>query len=163
SPSAAPQAPPPTAAPAVPSPPPPAPPTLRFGWPVPGRAAVTQVALKDGHTSTMRYDLTTRRSADGGRIEVRFERFQFIEVDGRDLRAPELRAVREDLERMASMIPTLLVSPEGEFTGVEGMDEMIEGILARQRGQKKLDPAKTAQIEAFMRSPEMKATLTQKS
>jgi hypothetical protein len=130
---------------------------------VPGRAAVTQVALKDGHTSTMRYDLTTKRSADGGHLEVRFERFQFVEFDGKLLRAPELHAVREELEKMASLIPTLLVSPEGEFTGVEGLDEMIDALLAWQRGQKKRDPATTAKVEAFMRSPEMKAAMTQKT
>jgi hypothetical protein len=129
---------------------------------VPGKVAVTQMTQKDGHTATMRYDLTTKRSADGARMEVRFERFKFVELDGQDARSPEVHASIEEVERMAATIPTLLVSREGEYVGVDGLDEMIDSLLAWERGRKKMDPVKVADLARLMRSPEMKEALSNK-
>jgi hypothetical protein len=141
--------------------PPPAPTAFRFAWPVPGRVAVAHRGTKDGQTLTMRYDLTTRRAAEGGPVEVRFERFEFIDLDGVDLRAAEHRPVVAQLQVAVAAIPVLLVSPEGEFVGVTAMDQMIDAVLKLTDDGK--DPKKRAAVSRTMHSPEVKALLEEKT
>jgi hypothetical protein len=138
-----------------------APAKLRFAWPVPGRVAVTHRAEKGGHVTTMRYDLAVTRNA-AGMLEVRFAHFIFLDFDGKDLRSPPYGKVVEDLAKLAAMIPTMLVSPEGEYAGVSGMDEMVEAILAHENTPGK-DPAAIAAAARLLRSPEMKARLTERT
>jgi hypothetical protein len=133
---------------------------MHFAWPVPGRAKVTHRAERDGHVSTMRYDLAVKRNAEG-QLEVRFDGFTFTELDGKDMQASELRAVRAGLEKLTAMIPNLLITPEGDYAGVLGMDEMIEALLAFERKTK--TPAQMASMERLLRSPEVKAMLIAKS
>ena len=133
---------------------------LHFAWPVPGRVGVTHRAEKKGHTSTIHYFLVVTRGA-GGTIEVRFEDFTFLDLDGQDLTSPELHDVVEQLRTFTAVIPTMVISPGGEYTGVRGLEEMIDKVLSSNLTRQK-DPKKAAATARLMKSPEVKAQLEAK-
>lgn len=135
---------------------PPFSPGLHFAWPVPGRAGVTARAEKNGHTSTLHYFLVLTRGRVGGEIEVRFEDFTVLDIDGQDLTSPQFRGIAEQLRMFTAVIPTMVISPEGDYTGVRGLDEMNDKILSSNLIEQK-DPKKAAATARLMRSPESKA------
>jgi hypothetical protein len=103
-------------------------PTLRFAWPSPSRVSVTERILKKGKRSVVGYDALLSPRPGGG-YEVKIDKFQFLEMEGRALPQgplpPELKAA----VAMAGAFPTLVLSAEGEVVDVVGMEEVIQRTL----------------------------------
>jgi hypothetical protein len=133
---------------------------LNFAWPVPSRVTVTETVLKKGQTAKMRYDMVLTAQSKGENRELKFDKFKFIELDGTDLSVPEnqekLAPVLKHLTAMGSMLPTLVITPDGDVDDVVGMDECAENAL-------KLLPSPDPKIAAMLRSPEMIAQMKAKS
>ncbi|WP_224248123.1 hypothetical protein [Hyalangium gracile] len=104
-------------------------PALRFAWPSPSRVKVTERILKKGKRSVVSYDAVLSARSGGG-YEVKIDKFQFLEMEGRDLTQgplpPELKAAAA----IASALPTLVISADGEVSDVVGMEEVIERTTA---------------------------------
>ncbi len=131
---------------------------LRFGWGVPSRVRVTEKVLKEGERATLRYDAVLEQGTEG-KLHLRLERFEFGELEGVDLEAPELQEELKMILTLTSAMPVLVLAPDGQPTDVIGFEEMIEKVLATL-------PAVNAQtqaaVETRLRSPRMQATLKAK-
>ncbi len=136
-----------------------------FSWPVPGRVRVLEKSDKRGGTATTEYDLVINRAPDGTNLEVRFENFRFVVVNGQDATTPEMKEALGPTAVLASAMPTFLISPEGDYLDAVGMEETIEKTLAfmRESGAAGQDPATIQQVEATMRSPQMVAQMRAKA
>ncbi len=140
---------------------PPASSALHFAWPVPGRVGVTQRAERKGHASTLHYFLYVTQGPGGDTLEVRFKDFKFLDLAGQDMSSPEVQAALEQVRSYVAVIPTIVVSPEGEYMGVRGLDEMIDKVLSGGLTKQK-DPKKAAAVALAMKSPESKAQIEAK-
>ena len=140
---------------------PPASSALHFAWPVPGRVGVTQRAERKGHASTIHYFLIVTRGPGGGTLEVHFKDFKFLDLAGQDRSSPEVQAALEQLRSYVAVIPTIVISPEGEYLGIRGLDELIDRILSGDITKQK-DPKKAAAVALRMKSPESKAQIEAK-
>lgn len=133
---------------------------LKFAWPVPSRVTVTEDTLKKGKTAKMRYDIVLSKQATGDNYELKFDKFEFLEIEGTDLSVPENReqvgAVLKQATALGSMLPTLVISPKGTVADVIGMEKCIDTATAL------LTPADPKVIEV-MKSPEMVEQMKQKS
>jgi hypothetical protein len=133
---------------------------LKFGWPVPSRVTVTESAVKKGKTAKMRYDIVLSKQSKGENREVSFDKFQFLEIDGTDLSVPENREklgpVLTQIIALGSLLPTLVINPQGGVEDITGIEACVENAL-------KLLPAEDPNLSAFMRSPDMIAQIKQKS
>ncbi|MDI1444330.1 hypothetical protein [Polyangium sp. 6x1] len=133
--------------------------SFTFGWKVPCRVPVEQLSDKKGTTARLRYMLSVKPGADGN-LDLTFSDFQFLELNGQDITGPELQKQLAPALAMTSAMPSLIVSREGEYLGVRGLDEMIERILAMPSFNK--DPKIAPKVAAMMRSPAIKASLEAK-
>jgi hypothetical protein len=104
-------------------------PELRFAWPVPSRVTVTERILKGGKRAVVRYDAVLS-ARQGGGYQLRTEGFQFLELDGRDLTKGAPPSELQAAAAVAGVIPTLLLSAEGDVVDVVGMEEAIENLVA---------------------------------
>lgn len=133
---------------------------LKFAWPVPSRVTVTETILKKGKTAKTRYDMVLRAQDAGNNRELHFENYQFIELEGIDLTVTENREklgpVLNQLTAVGSMLPTLVINPDGNVEDVVGLDKCVDGAL-------KLIPGADPKMEEMLRSPEMMAQMKQKS
>ncbi len=133
---------------------------LKFAWPVPSQVTVTENTLKKGKTAKTRYDIVLSKQAKGNNYEVRFEHFQFLDINGMDLSVPEnkkqLGPMLAQMNAMGSMIPTLVVNPQGQVEDVIGMEEAVTNAL-------KVMPAADPQMIAALKSPAMIAQMKEKS
>ncbi|MRG95449.1 hypothetical protein [Polyangium spumosum] len=130
-----------------------------FGWKVPCRVPVEQVGEKKGNTARLRYMLSVKPSADGN-LDVAFSDFQFLELNGQDITAPEMQKQLAVALALTSVMPSLTVSREGEYLGVRGLDAAIDRMLAMPPFNE--DPKITRQLAATLRLPAMKANLEAK-
>ncbi len=103
-------------------------PTLRFAWPTPSRVTVTERVLKKGKRVAMRYDAVLS-ARQGGGYELKLDKFQFIELEGRDVSkgplSPEIKAATA----LASAIPTLVISSDGQVEDIVGFEEAMQRAL----------------------------------
>lgn len=133
---------------------------LKFAWPVPSRVTVTENTLKKGKTAKMRYDILLSKQASGDNYELKFDKFEFLEIEGTDLSIPENReqagAVLKQATALGSMLPTLVITPKGTVADVVGMEKCIDTATAL------LTSADPKVIEV-MKSPEMIEQMKQKS
>lgn len=139
-------------------------PKLKFDWPVPSRVTVTESALKKGKTAKMRYDIVLDKQKEGKNLEVKFDKFELLEVSGVDLTAPESRAalgpVLAQITAMQGAMPTLIIDQEGTVVDVAGMEELVSkalGLLPEG------DPKLRESIGTMMRSPEVIEQIKQKT
>lgn len=136
-----------------------------FAWPVPSRVTVTETTLKKGKTAKTRYDIVLRNQKSGGDLELKFENFHFLELNGIDLTSAEAKKnmgpTLVKINAAGSMIPTLVITPQGTVKDVTGIDEMIEGYLKIAPGPS--DPKQLEQMKASMHSPAMIETMKAKS
>jgi hypothetical protein len=104
-------------------------PALRFAWPTPSRVTVTERILKKGKRSVVRYDATLS-ARQGGGYELKLDKFQFLEMEGRDVTKGPLPPELKVAMAVAGAIPTLVISSEGQVVDVVGMEEAMERTLA---------------------------------
>jgi hypothetical protein len=131
---------------------------LRFAWPTPSRVTVTERILKKGKRSVVRYD-TTLSARKGGGYDLKLDKFQFVEVDGTDITkgplTPELKAATA----LASAIPTLVISSEGQVVDVVGMEKAIERALKLVPNEK----GTRDQVRAMLAQPGIEQAMKQKA
>jgi hypothetical protein len=132
--------------------------TLRFAWPVPSRVTVTERVLKKGKSAVMRYDAVLS-ARQGGGYEVKIDQFEFLELDGREVPKgplpPELKAATA----LASVIPVLQLSAEGEVVDVVGFEASVERALEQvpeEQGMRE-------QLRKVLAQPAMAQAMKQKT
>jgi hypothetical protein len=133
-------------------------PALRFAWPAPSRVTVTERVLKKGKRVVMRYDAVLS-ARQGGGYELRLDKFQFVEVEGRDVSKgplpPELKAAAA----MASAIPMLVLSDEGQVQDIVGFEEVMERAVAAVPEEKGMRD----QMRKVLAQPAMAQAMKQKA
>lgn len=137
---------------------------LKFNWPVPARVTVTETALKKGQTAKLRYDIVLDKQKTGDDLELKFDNFQFLELNGMDLSAPETQALLgptvAKLTALQGALPGLQIDKEGtavDVIGIEGLTEKALSLLPNA------DPKMRESVEALMKSPEGIAQIKQKT
>jgi len=133
-------------------------PELRFAWPAPSRVTVTERILKKGKRSVVRYDAVLSKRQGGG-YEVKLDKFQFVEMDGRDLTKGPLPPELQAATAVAGAIPTLVLSPEGQVVDVVGMEEAVEKALALVPDEKGM----REQMRTVLSQPSMAQAMKQKA
>jgi hypothetical protein len=103
---------------------------LRFAWPTPSRVTVTERVLKKGKSAVMRYDAVLS-ARQGGGYELKIDKLQFLELEGREVPKGELPPELKAATALASAIPVLIISKEGEVQDVVGFEDSIERALAQ--------------------------------
>ncbi|MGH7150138.1 MAG: hypothetical protein ACREIU_05555, partial [Planctomycetota bacterium] len=138
---------------------------IRFAWPVPGRATVTEVSEKKGQTVKARYTLVLSAAPEGDDLHLRHEDYDILEFNGRKTTSPEARKALGPTLALAGAIPTLVVSKGGEFQDAIGMEEAAERTLAYFKATQgpDADPAMMESLQATLGSPQMIAQLKAKS
>lgn len=102
---------------------------LPFAWPAGSSAIVTEEVLKNGKEAKLRYRIDVG-ARDGGGLRVQIKDLKFIELEAFDLTDPKHAAMIEALERQtAAMLPSFLVTAEGEFEGVTDYEKLLELVL----------------------------------
>lgn len=134
--------------------------SFRFDWPVPGEVRVTAHAEKRGEQSTAAYTVRLEPLADG-ELGARFEDFRFLNLNGVDATEASVAAQLGPLTALTSALPTLRLSPDGQYLGTAGLEAVTERVFAALEGQ--LDPATLARLREQFASPRMRALMQQKS
>lgn len=128
-----------------------APVRLRFDWGTRCAVTVTETALKNDHTMRARYRVELSPSTDGRELRVRMADWEFLELDGRDLTRPEMRAEMESALAAVGTVPVLRVSHEGDFLGSIGVEEMVDAFLSAMKMRNPAAPVDD--VRAKMLSP----------
>lgn len=135
---------------------------FKFAWPVPSRVTVTETTLKKGKTAKMRYDIVLAKS--GENLELRFENFQFLNLNGIDLTNAENRKqmgpVLTQITAMGGAIPSLSINSHGDVEDVIGVEKTMEQVI---KMYPQSDPKQAASLSAAMRSPAVLASVKEKS
>lgn len=123
-----------------------------FAWKMPCRVPVEQIETKKGHTVRLRYMLSAKPGPEGN-MDVDLGDFEFLEMDGQDLTTPKMQAELAPALALTAAMPTMVVSPNGEYLRMRGLDALIDRVLGDMgKGKGK---QREAQIAATMRSPKM--------
>jgi hypothetical protein len=132
-------------------------PELRFAWPAPSRVTVTERILKKGKRAVVRYDaaLSARR---GGGYELKLDKFQFLEMEGRDVTKGPLPPALKAAMALSIAIPTIVISSDGQVEDVVGMEEAMERALTLVPEEKGMRD----QVRAMLAQPGMEQTMKQK-
>ncbi|WNG32352.1 hypothetical protein F0U61_01080 [Archangium violaceum] len=133
-------------------------PALRFAWPTPSRVTVTERALKKGKRAVMRYDAVLS-ARQGGGYELKLDNFQFLEMEGRDVTKGEQPPGLKAATALASAIPTLVLSSDGQVEDLVGFEETMERSLAlvpEEQGMRE-------QIRKVLAQPAMVQAMKQKA
>jgi hypothetical protein len=133
-------------------------PALRFAWPTPSRVTVTQRSLKKGKRAVLRYDAVLSARMGGG-YELKLDKIQFLELEGRDVSKGPLPPEVKTALAMASALPTVVISAEGEFVDVMGLDEVVEHILKQTPNEK----GRRDKIRAVFAQPAVAQAMKQKA
>ncbi|KFE67306.1 hypothetical protein [Hyalangium minutum] len=133
-------------------------PELRFAWGAPSRVTVTERILKKGRRSVVRYDAALS-ARQGGGYELKLDKFQFVELDGRDVTKGPLPLDIKAAAAVAGAIPTLVLSPEGQVVDVVGMEETVARALAMIPEEKGM----REQMRAALSQPSMAQMMKQKA
>lgn len=134
-----------------------APHAMSFEWKIPCSVPVEQFSDKKGHKARLRYLLTVKDGPDG-KLDLDMTDFEFVELDGMDLTAPRMQAELAPVLALTSALPTMVISREGEYLGMRGLDQMMERVVKFMR-KKSQNPNEEQKILAILRSPMMQQTL----
>lgn len=134
-----------------------APSAMTFDWKIPCTVPVEQFSDKKGHKARLRYLLSVKDGPNGN-LDLDMTDFEFIDLDGMDLTAPRMQAELAPALALTSALPTTVISREGEYLGMRGLDEMLERVVKFMR-KKSQNPNDEQKILAVLRSPMMKQTL----
>jgi len=133
-------------------------PTLRFAWPTPSRVTVTERVVKKGKSAVMRYEAALS-ARQGGGYELKIDKFQFLELEGQEVPKGELPPQLKAATALASAIPVLLISKEGEVQDVVGFEQATERALAlvpEEQGMRE-------QLRKVLSQPAMAQAMKQKT
>jgi hypothetical protein len=133
-------------------------PELRFAWPTPSRVTVTERILKKGKSSVVRYDATLSARKGGG-YELKLDKFQFVEMEGRDVTKGQLPPELKAATALAGAIPTLVLSAEGQAVDVVGMEEAVERALTMVPNEKGMRD----QVRSMLSQPAMVQAMKQRA
>jgi hypothetical protein len=101
---------------------------LKFAWPVPCKATVTEKLVKRGQTATTRYTISIeKQDAD---FKLHIDDFSFTEFAGKAPDDPSVAATVAVALPTARLIPDLLIDADGRVKDVLGLDAMIEAEVA---------------------------------
>ncbi len=103
---------------------------LKFGWPVPSRATVTENVVKKGHKATTRYVVSLGPEGKTTDLRMHISDFEFVEIEGRPATDPALAPQLAQASVMAKMTPDLLIAGDGKVKDVVGLEAAIEAQLA---------------------------------
>ena len=140
--------------------------SLRFGWPV-GMTARVEQDWSRVQSAPARHDSTHVRSAYRLRV-VAHPRGRLVQTDSFRILAvgnaagpvtsgPEGQDPQQFLARLGSFLPSYVVSEEGEFIAIEGMDRMraaLDSLFAPMRATLDSAPPQLKAILANATSPE---------
>ncbi|MFN6193731.1 MAG: hypothetical protein ACK5BN_07915 [Planctomycetota bacterium] len=123
-----------------------------FRWPLPCTVVVEKAGDKRGKKATLSYRLEV--AADGAEaVRVRHRDFTFLTVNGVDATTPAMQRQLATAQVLAHAVPDLLVSPQGDYLRIDGIDGVLENV-ATLAGESR--GASRAQIEltiAALRTP----------
>ncbi|HVG62120.1 MAG TPA: hypothetical protein VNA24_26385 [Hyalangium sp.] len=133
-------------------------PELRFAWPTPSRVTVTERILKKGKRAVVRYDAALS-ARQGGGYELKLDKFQFLEMEGRDVtKGPQPPALKAAMA-LSSAIPTLVIASDGQVEDVVGMEEAMQRVLTLVPEEKGMRD----QVRAMLAQPGMEQAMKQKA
>lgn len=133
---------------------------FRFAWPVPAVATVVSEAEKDGVASTARYVIRLA-AADDSELALDFTDFELLTLNGEDAHEPRIAAQLAPLAAVTAALPTIRLTPDGEYRGTRSLNLMLQRILALL--PEDMDPAQRDQLARGLRSPAMQTLMQQKS
>ncbi len=123
--------------------------TIEFGWKAPCEVPVRSFKYRSDQGSAitrMRLDFQARD--DGYRLRLRDVAFETF--NGQPIDSPELRAqLQQILAMTTASMPEFLISREGRYTGIVGLEEMVEALLEQ------LGPDVPESVVAAMKQPAM--------
>jgi hypothetical protein len=120
---------------------------LKFGWPVPSRATVTENVVKKGLKATTRYVVNLAAEGKTTDLRMHISDFEFVEIEGRPATDPALAPQLAQATAIAKMIPDLLITADGKVKDVVGFEAQIEAQLAAF--EKSDDPRIRASVPAM--------------
>lgn len=128
---------------------------LKFAWPVPSKATVTERIDMKGRQAKTRYTVTLEAVGTDGTFRARVSDFEFIELGGRPASDPALAQQISQALTLAKLIPDLLITPEGRVKDVVGLEAAIEAqlVLIEQSGDA-LRKAELPALRAMLSRPE---------
>lgn len=128
---------------------------LKFAWPVPSKATVTEKVEKVGHTATTRYTLSVERSGEGGDLRLHLGDFEFLDLDGKPATDPSLAQQLKVALPMAKAIPDILIGADGSVKDVLGLDTAIATMLDElSKNLDEREKASLPQLRAQFEAPE---------
>ncbi len=125
---------------------------LKFAWPVPSKATVTEKIWKGVRTATTRYIVTVERSGTGDDLRAHLSDFTFIDMDGKPPTDPAVAPALAEAEALAKLTPDLLIAPDGTVKDVLGLDALIEAQIVG------LESHATEEMKPHL--PEIRAKMT---
>ncbi len=140
------------------------PPAFTFDWPVPGTVNVAESAVKDGKQARTTYTLVVTRSPEDGSLRIDYEDFEFVEIEGLDLSDPAVLQALAPTLALGAAIPTIVVSPDGEYFGVTDLDGMIEDSVSILKAidSETVDDERVEQVRGFLKAPQVMEALQTK-
>jgi hypothetical protein len=134
-----------------------APAELKFAWPVPSRATVTQKSSKRGKSATTRFRLSLER-AGGGDLRLHLGEFRFVDFAGRAATDPAVADAVMRATRLAnSASADLLIGPDGRIKDVVDLDGVVRTMLAdMEENGTDAEKSRLAELREQMRTPQAK-------
>ncbi|MCB1745718.1 MAG: hypothetical protein H6977_13920 [Gammaproteobacteria bacterium] len=132
-----------------------------FAWPVPATAEVRSTVEKDGLVSTARYRIELAAAGDADELELSFEDFALLTLNGKDATQPEVAAALGPLAALTSALPSMRLSRSGDYRGVRGLNLVLQRVL--ELLPEDTPSTQRLQLERGLRSPRMQQVLQQKS
>jgi hypothetical protein len=125
-----------------------------FAWPHDARVRVTERVQKDGDDITQTY-LISLESRPDGNLTVGYSDFSFVSIKGVEM-TEEVRAELAPVAALTGAIPEMVITPEGRFVSIDGIDAMIDEVLPFLATTEELDQAALERTATMLRSPEMR-------
>ncbi|MEX2482812.1 MAG: hypothetical protein WD928_18300 [Gammaproteobacteria bacterium] len=134
--------------------------SFRFAWPVPVTVGVVSEVEKDGVASTARYVIELT-AAEEGELALDFREFELLTLDGRDASEPAIAAQFAPLAAVTAALPTMRLTPDGDYVGTRSLNVMLQRILALLPPD--MPSSERDQLARSLRSPAMQNLIEQKS
>lgn len=127
--------------------PPAAPEPLRFAWPLPAKAEVTENQVKRGIPAVTKYDVSLEKE-ESGDLRLRVSGFRFVEYRGKPADDPAVAPELQFAAPLATVIPDLLIGPDGRVKDVVGLDVAVRTMF-EEFAKLPLDDRQKATVEAM--------------
>jgi hypothetical protein len=132
---------------------------LKFAWPVPSKATVTERIWKHGLNAVTRYTLSVETQGDD--LKVHMDDFSFTEFAGKPPDDPSVAKEVAAALPGAKLVPDLLISADGRVKDVLGLDAMVQAeVDLLSPGA---DEAQRAERYKQLSTPEARAAIKKES